>query len=77
MAVVGPKLRRFGRAPPDLAPPPRATTGEFLAQNLDLARPPPRLQDGYMGRRSEALGRSNGQNGMETSLLLLVVVVVS
>ena len=43
MAVFGPKLRRFGRAPPDLAPPPRAATGEFLAQNLDLARPPPRL----------------------------------
>ena len=43
MAVFDPKLRRFGRAPPDLAPPPRAATGEFLAQNLDLARPPPRL----------------------------------
>ena len=72
MAVFGPKLRRFRRAPPDLAPPPRAATGDFLAQNLDLARPPPRLQDGYMGKRSEALGRSNGQNGMETCLLLLV-----
>ena len=66
MAVFGPKLRRFGRAPPDLAPPPRAATGEFLAQNLDLTRPPPRLEDGYMGERSEALGRSNGQNGKET-----------
>ena len=44
MAVFGPKLRRFGRAPTDLAPTPRATTGEFLAQNLDLARPPPRLK---------------------------------
>ena len=43
MAVSGPKLRRLGRAPPDLAPTPRAATGEFLAQNLDLARPPPRL----------------------------------
>ena len=43
MAVFGPKLRRFGRAPTDLAPTPRAATGEFLAQNLDLARPPPRL----------------------------------
>ena len=42
-AVLGHKLRRFGRAPPDLAPPPRGATGEFLAQNLDLARPPPRL----------------------------------
>ena len=43
IAISGPKLHRFGRAPPDLAPPPRAATGEFLAQNLDLARPPPRL----------------------------------
>ena len=43
MAVLGPKLRRFGRAPPNLAPTPRAATGEFLAQNLDLARAPPRL----------------------------------
>ena len=46
MAVFGPKMRRFWRAPTDLEPPPRATTGELLAQNLDLARPPPRLQDG-------------------------------
>ena len=43
MATFGPKLRSFGRAPPDLAPPAQAATGEFLAQNLDLARPPPRL----------------------------------
>ena len=77
MAVFGPKLRRFGRAPPDVAPPPRAATGEFWAQNLDLARAPPRLQDGYIGTRSEALGRSNCQNGTETCCCLLVVVVVS
>ena len=67
----------FWRQPPNLAPPPRAATGEFSAQNLDWARPPPRLQDGYMGKRSEALGRSNGQNGTETCcccLLLLLVV---
>ena len=43
MAVFGPKLRSFGRAPPDLAPTPRAVTGELLAQNLDLARAPPSL----------------------------------
>ena len=42
-AVLGHKMRSFGRAPPDLAPPPRGATGEFLAENLDLARPPPRL----------------------------------
>ena len=45
-AVLGHKMRSFGRAPPDLAPPLRGATGEFLAENLDLARPPPRLQDG-------------------------------
>ena len=75
LAVFGPKVCRFGRVPPDLTPPPRAATGEFLAQNSDLATPPPRLQEGYMGRRSEASGRGNGQNGMETCLLLVVVVV--
>ena len=42
-AVSGHKMRSFGRAPPDLAPPPRAATAEFLAENLDLARPPLRL----------------------------------
>ena len=41
--VSGPKLRRFGRAPPNLSPTPRAATGEFLAHNLDFVRPPPRL----------------------------------
>ena len=41
-AVLGHKMRSFGRAPPDLAPPPRGATGEFLAQNLDSARAPPR-----------------------------------
>ena len=43
MAVFGPKLRRFGRAPPNLVPTPRAATGELLGQNLDLARAQPRL----------------------------------
>ena len=43
MALFGVKLRRFGRARPDSPPPPWAATGELLAQNLDLARPPPRL----------------------------------
>ena len=43
MAVFGPKLRRFGRAPPNLAPTPRPTIGEFLAQNMHWARAPPRL----------------------------------
>ena len=42
-AVLGHKMRSFGKAPPGLAPPPQSATGEFLAQNLDLARAPPRL----------------------------------
>ena len=73
MAVFGPKQRRFGRAPPELAPPPSAVTGEFLAQNLDLARPPPRLKDGESRAEPGAMRRSNGQNGEEKCLLLLVV----
>ena len=77
MAVFGPKLHRFGKAPPDLAPPPWAATGECLAQNLDLARTPPRLQDGYMGKRSEALGRGNGPKGdvLVVACCLWLVVV--
>ena len=42
-AVLGHKMRSFGRAPPNLAPLARGATSEFLAQNLDLARAPPRL----------------------------------
>ena len=30
--VLGHKMRGFGRAPPDLAPPPWGDSGEFLAQ---------------------------------------------
>ena len=41
--VLGHKMRTFGGAPPDLAPPPQAATGDFLAQSLDLERPPPRV----------------------------------
>ena len=42
-AVLGHEMRSFGRAPTDLARPPWGATGEFLAENLDLARAPPRL----------------------------------
>ena len=42
-AVLGHKMRSFGRAPPDLPSPPRGAIGEFWAENLDLARAPPRL----------------------------------
>ena len=41
-AVLGHKMRSFGRAP-HLAPLPRGTTADLLAENLDLARPPPRV----------------------------------
>ena len=41
--VLGHKMRSFGRATPDLGPPPRGATGEFLVENLDSARAPPRL----------------------------------
>ena len=37
------KMRSFGKAPPHLPPPPRGATGGFLAENLDMARPSPRL----------------------------------
>ena len=62
-AVLGHKMRSFGRAPPDLAPPPRGATGEFLAQNLDLARPQLRVHD------DGAMRWSNGPNGNEKCLL--------
>ena len=42
-AISGLKMRSFGRAPLDLAPLPGGATAEFLAQNLDLAKAPPRL----------------------------------
>ena len=42
-AVLGHKMRIFGSAPPDLAPLPQGATAEFLGENSDLARAPPRL----------------------------------
>ena len=45
-AVLGRKMQSFAKAPPDLVPPPQGPSDEFLAENLFLARPPPRLQDG-------------------------------
>ena len=42
-AALGHKMRNFGRAPPDLALPPRGATGEYFAQNLDFAAAPPTL----------------------------------
>ena len=76
-AVLGHKMRSLGRAPPDLAPPPRGATGEFLAENLDLARPPPRLQDGQDEVEAGAMRRSNGQNGKEKCLLLVACLLLA
>ena len=76
MAVFGPKLGRFGRAAPDLAPPPRAATGDFVAQNLDLARPPPGLRDGESRVEPRAMRWSNGQNNEEKCLLLVVACLL-
>ena len=45
-AFWGHKMCSFGKAPPDLAPLPQCATGGVLAENLDLARAPPKLQDG-------------------------------
>ena len=39
-AVLGHKMCSLGRAPHDYAPPPQGASGQFLAQNLDLASPP-------------------------------------
>ena len=72
-AILGHKMRSFGRAPPDLAPPPRGAGGEFLAQNLDLARAPPSLQDGESRVEPGAMRPSNSQNKKEKCLLLVVV----
>ena len=49
MAFFGPKLRRFGRAPPHLSPPPRAATGELGAQTLDLGKPGVFFLAGFRG----------------------------
>ena len=42
----GAQNAHFWEAPPDLAPPHRGATGEFLAQHLELAKAAPRLEDG-------------------------------
>ena len=44
--VLRHKMRSFGRAPPELAPPPQCGTGEVLAENWYMARAPSRLYDG-------------------------------
>ena len=78
----GPKLRRFGRAPPDLAPPPRAATGEFVGQNLDLASAPPvaSLQPYWITIPTQTLKHRKGETGIEplvSTCLLRSKVVIS
>ena len=48
-AVLRHKMRSLGRAPPDLTPLPQGANSEFLAQNLDLARPFARTLEPYGG----------------------------
>ena len=42
----GAQNAQFWEGTSRLGAPPRGAIGEFLAQNLDLARSPPRLEDG-------------------------------
>ena len=78
IAVFGPKLRRFGRAPPDLAPLSRAATGGGLAQNLDLARPPTTYAPRWLhGQKIRSVGTEQWPKRHGDVLLLVVVVVVS
>ena len=76
-AVLGHKMRSFGRAPPDLAPLLRGATGEFLAQNLDFARAPPRLRGGQSMVEPRGMRPSNGQNKKEKCLLLAYCLLVA
>ena len=55
-------MRSLGRAPPNLVHPPWAATGEFLAENLDLATPPP------IGNRMGILGKDPRQCKGETAI---------
>ena len=63
-------MRSFGRAPPELAPLPRGATVEFWAENWDLARPPPGIEDGESRVEPTAMKRSNGLNRKEKCLFL-------
>ena len=54
-----------------MAPPPWVATGEFLAQKLNLAKLSPRLPDGEIRVKPEAMGRGNGQNRTVTCFLLV------
>ena len=76
-AVLGHKMRSFGRAPPDLAPLLRGATGEFLAQTSDLARAPPTLRGGQGRVEPGAMRPSNGQNKKEKCLLLACGLLVA
>ena len=68
-AVLGHEVCSFGRVPPHLSPLPLGTNGECLAHNVHLARAPSGVQDDEVKEGSEAMGRSNGQNGNVMCLL--------
>ena len=74
MAVSGPKLRRFGRAPPDLAPPPRAATGAFktwIWQGHHLGSRMAKVESGP--RRWEGAMAKTARRRVVACCLLLVV----
>ena len=68
---LGPKLCRFGMAPPYLVPTPRAATGEFWAPPLVPGRPCVNVENGYSTIERDVWGWSNGQNRTEKCCLLL------
>ena len=65
----------FGRAPLHLSPLPWGANSELLAENLDFARGPPRLEDSESRVEPRALRWSSCQNRKERCLFLLACLL--